>query len=409
MSDGPARMKLTIAGVLAGGRGLAALDDDAIAQGLSRAAARIGLRRSDFDKDARTAIESSSALSPAMVDYCLAGSCAAVSETAVRRLLARAEADRPGVVRTSSRLAAVVLAGNVFTAALRAVVVPLALRVPVVCKASTKDDVLPRVLKAALEREAPAIAAAFDVVTFPGGDEALETVLFAECDVVSAHGSDATISAIRERIPKHARLLAHGHGLGAVLVTGAAISDAEERARVAHEIATDVGAYDQRGCLSPHFVLVAGEPEQARELAIAIEHALGDLARSLPRGALAVADSTAQLQWRGVALARGELFEGDGHAVSFEGPTPRLSPGFRNVAVVPCRDVDEAIARLAPMGVHLKSLGVAGVDLRSLAARLPAPLAPRVCDIGQMQLPPLDALTDGELPWSGFARYIEIE
>jgi hypothetical protein len=66
--------------------------------------------------------------------------------------------------------------------------------------------------------------------------------------------------------------------------------------------------------------------------------------------------------------------------------------------------------RLAPLGAHLKALGVAGpIDARrGLAAMLPAPLAPLVSNVGAMQTPPVDALSDGIDPFSGLLRWIDV-
>jgi hypothetical protein len=125
-----------------------------------------------------------------------------------------------------------------------------------------------------------------------------------------------------------------------------------------------------------------------------------------------VAAGAAQLQWRGVATVRGELLEGDGFAVSYEGEGPlRLSPGYRNVLVLDASSAGAFAASLEPIGVHLKCVGVAGDRAqRELVARaLPPPLAPRVCVAGYMQRPSLLALADGRLPWEGLFRLTSIE
>ena len=69
---------------------------------------------------------------------------------------------------------------------------------------------------------------------------------------------------------------------------------------------------------------------------------------------------------------------------------------------------DALIAAIAPLGAHLKALGVAGDEAAraALARRLPAPLRPRVCAVGAMQTPPLDCIMDGALPWDGLLGYV---
>ena len=122
----------------------------------------------------------------------------------------------------------------------------------------------------------------------------------------------------------------------------------------------------------------------------------------MPRGPLDTAAGALQLQWRGVASSLYELFEGETHAVSYEGDAPiRPTPGYRNIAVHSVEDRAEAAFLLARFGVHLKALGVApaGADLS-----LPPGLAPRVSPPGRMQTPPLLAATDGLPPWHGLVR-----
>ncbi len=139
---------------------------------------------------------------------------------------------------------------------------------------------------------------------------------------------------------------------------------------------------------------------------------LDRLATELPRGALPTAVGAAQLQWRGVAAVRGELIEGDGWAVAYEGEAAlRVSPGWRNVQVLDVADQDAFGSLLAPLGVHLKCVGVAGDEdtRRRLAASLPAPLAPRVTAAGRMQRPSLLGMADGRLPWEGLFRLTELD
>ncbi|HEY6877874.1 MAG TPA: acyl-CoA reductase, partial [Polyangiales bacterium] len=87
----------------------------------------------------------------------------------------------------------------------------------------------------------------------------------------------------------------------------------------------------------------------------------------------------------------------------------RVSPGYRNLQVLALPDASQLAPRLAPLGVHLKALGVAGVpDLRAFASTLPARTAPRVCPLGQMQTPPHDASHDALPPYEGLLRWIDV-
>jgi hypothetical protein len=401
--------------VTGAGAALRALGAERTLRALAQAARRLADPGSDLGAHARGTLCATSGLSPAMVDWALWTQVAPDDlEAELRRLspvLTPPYGDGAMGV-APARLAVAVLAGNVFTAALRAVAVPLLSGAPVVAKASSRDDAFPRLLARALREVDPEVAPAYGVVSFAGGAEALEDALMAGADVVSVFGGDATVARLRARLPATTRVVPHGHGVGAVFVPAVSVPDAGAARRVAEGIALDVAAFDQRGCLSPHAVWVerGGAVDGLGLAHLLADHGLAELARTLPRGALPTEVGGAQVQWRGIAAARGTLLERDGHAVSHEGDAPpRLGPGWRNVAVHDAADLDGFVARIRPLGVHLKALGVAGtLEVRRRIARaLPPPLAPRVSNVGEMQTPPLGSLADGELPWMGVARFIE--
>ncbi|MEC7522348.1 MAG: acyl-CoA reductase [Myxococcota bacterium] len=318
-----------------------------------------------------------------------------------------------GAALSPARLSALILAGNVFTACVQPCSMALLAGSPLIVKASSKDDVLPQLFVAALAEIDLELAEACEVVTFPGGTPSLESALMSRADVVSVYGSDATLTAVRQRLSPTATLVPHGHGLGVGLVPRGALGDEAEAAAAATAFALDVAAYDQRGCMSPHVIWVErGGAIDARRWASMLATQLGRLAEDLPRGALPADVGAAQIQWRGVAAARGELHEGDGWAVSYEGRAAlRISPGWRNVMVLDLEDARQVGAALGSLGVHLKTLGVAGDAAlrRSVAASLPPGVAPRVAPAGRMQRPSLLSLADGRPPWEGLFRLTALE
>jgi hypothetical protein len=317
---------------------------------------------------------------------------------------ARARLAQPG------RLCVVVLAGNVFTAAARAIVVPLLFGVPVVAKAAGDDVVFVRALAKALALSDAKLARAFSHVELSSEHQERTQLLFEQADVVSVFGSDDTLNTIRAQLGATVSFIGHGHGLGAAFIGHEALQD-EASARIAADaLAEDVAAYDQRGCMSPLVTWVsAGQPISGQAFARFVFEALGALAKSWPRGPLPVAAAAAQLNFRGVAALRGTILEGDGFAVSYEGTAAlRVAPGYRNLQVLEVNGLAQLPEKLAPLGVHLKCLGIAGVaDTAALVASLPARVAPRVCLVGTMQTPKLDALQDGVPVWEGLLRYVE--
>lgn len=416
-SDGAQRVRAVVERAMATGPGLRALDVERTLRALAQAARGVADPDTALGAHARDALVASTGLTASMVDWALATNVAPDDlDASLRRLAAGLAwpASEHDVLVAPPRLAVTILAGNVFTAALRAVAVPLLCGAPVVVKASSRDDVFPRLLKRALAAADAEVAPALEVLTFPGGPGPLEDALLAEADVVSVYGADATVRSIRARASPTTRVVGHGHGLGVVYVEAAALPSIDHAHQVAEEIALDVAAFDQRGCLSPHAVWVqrGGAVDGLGLAHLLADHGLARLADTLPRGALPTDAASAQLQWRGVAAARGTLLERDGYAVSHEGDAAlRVSPGWRNVAVHDAEHVDDFAARVQPLGAHLKAVGVAGsVDARRQVARTLRPtLAPRISPVGRMQTPGLGSLADGALPWADVARFIQVD
>lgn len=381
------------------------------ARWLASAFARLSDPASELGREACRTIAARAGLSVPMAAWGLETALAPLTFEALAALEALPMPPHPSAVRAHPpRLCIVVLAGNVAIAAARAVGWPLLFGIPVIAKVSSRDDALARLLEAALAESAPALQHAFRVVHFDADDEAQRTLLFSRADVVSVYGSDATLASLRADVPSTASFIGHGHGLGLAYVGAGALAHGELARTTARALALDTAAYDQRGCLSPHAALVergaSVTPEAFAEL---LHHELALVRETLPRGPLPLASGSAQLSWRGIGAIRGRLFEGDGHAVCFEEQGPlRIGPGYRNLQVIGCDGLHGLPAYLAPLGVHLKCLGVAGVDAKAVRPMLPAQVAPRVCPLGTMQLPPVDALQDGIAPWEGLVRWLDL-
>ncbi len=302
----------------------------------------------------------------------------------------RSRQTRSRQTRNRMGLATIVLAGNVFTACLRPIVLSLLFEVPTLVRASSRDALLAEAFARALP---PPFDAACAVRTFARDDDACWEAFFRHADAAHVYGGDETLRAIRARLPVHTRFVGHGHGLGVAVVRASSFDE-----RAAEALSLDVAAYDQRGCLSPQEVLVLGTHDDASAVVERLMPALEACARTLPRGPLPADVAAAARRWRDVALAVGELREAATHAVALD-PTSMLplGPGHRHL-VVRALGPDELATRLANHGRHLKALGLGEPGL------LTAPMgtAPRVCPLGGMQTPPFDAALDGLPPTEGF-------
>lgn len=364
------------------------------------AASMLGDPGSPLGRQAREILPSRAVLSPAMIDWALTTTLETVTLDALaacRAALARATHPHELV---PARLHAVVLSSNLFTASLKPIVWSLLTRAPVALKLSSADEGLAELFALALSLVDDEVGRAVLPTRFSRTDEDLTRSLLGLADAVSIYGSDLSVEAVRALVPASAEIIAHGHGLGMVFV-GRDAGEEELHAQLP-SLALDVAAYDQRGCLSPHAILVEeGGVVSPRDVAEGLVKALSDLAKSLPRASLTVAESTRQVQWRRVSEALGELFEGDGYAVAFEDRGPlRSCPLARNIAVHSVADRRALFARLHPLGVHLKCLAVLGAPRPELSP----PLAPRLTTPGFMQRPTLLDLHDGRAPWHGLVR-----
>lgn len=399
----------TIQRVEATGPRLRAMEAARLEAAIVRAASMLADERSPLGKQARETLPARAELSAEGVRWALETSLEVLDAASLSFARTALEGATLGAARVPVRVAGLVLAGNVFSAALRPIAWALLCRAPVVCKVATTDAGLCELFALALTLADEEVGAAVGVVHFSRAEPALLSRLASGVDALSVHGSDRTIEDARARCPATTELVAHGHGLGVALVPKEALSADVDPSPLVHALALDVAAYDQRGCLSPHAVLVErGGALSGRELARRLsDEGLRALSRSMPRAALGAEGGALQVRWRGVAQAVGELFEGDGWSVSFEGDGPlRACPLQRNVAVHEVASVEGALGRLTGYGAHLKALGVAGPpEIRAaVAARLPPGSAPRVCAPGHMQRPPLGAATDGVPPWQGLVR-----
>jgi len=354
----------------------------------------------------RNELSEATALSVPMVEWAARTTLGTIIEDSMLALARQAQRGSHRM-RSPISMLSVILAGNVFTASVRSVIVPLLFGVPVLVKASSTETLFPVMLRDALVQTDSRLGAAMDLVVFAGGDVQCEDALAEPAEAVSVYGSDETVAAIGARLGD-TPLIAHGHGVSAAYCGPEALDDAHVGNTIA-DLSLDICAYDQRGCLSPQVVYVAetvrwSAADFARRLA---QEGLGPMSETLPRGRLPLSVGASQAQWRGIAEVEGTLIAGDTYAISVRDTQPmRWSPGFRNVTIAPVPGLDEAATALGQIGSSLKCVGADFASISKLRARLMQSPAPRAyaCAIGEMQTPPFDAPADGRPVWHGLLR-----
>jgi hypothetical protein len=252
---------------------------------------------------------------------------------------------------------------------------------------SRRDPVVTELLVRALAEESK-----FD--SFGGALKIVETVCPKPGDELHLYGSDESIVTITEGLPEGVVIRAHGTGIG-IAVVGERVGEGRDLALAVKTIARGVGVFDQRGCLSPRFVLVEGDALRAEMVSVELHGAMRRFSRRYPRGVL---DSGLQAEisrYRATMEAIGSYWFGPSHAVGFD-PAPRalvLPPAARIVHVVPA-NAQHVQTLLAPWIRHVTAIGMNDEGALSAAISKSIPDARR-SPLECMQRPLLDGPVDG--------------
>ena len=295
-------------------------------------------------------------------------------------------------------------AGNIPSPTLLSIVLGLLVRSAQFVKCASGASFLPRLFAHSLYQADPKLASCLELAEWRGGDQALEEPLFAEADCVTATGSDETLASIRQRLPRRARFLGHGHRVSFGYIAHGVLSGFGVKKLVARAV-DDVVAWNQLGCLSPHliYVEVGGGEQFAEELS-------GELMRreaEEPRGELPVATAAAisarrdVYRIRAAASAETRLWCSEGSTawtVVYEADARfQLSCLHRFVYVKGAASLAEALRQAESVRGQVSTVGLAAPDdqAQALATELACWGVTRVCPLGQMQNPPLTWRHDG--------------
>jgi len=217
---------------------------------------------------------------------------------------------------------------------------------------------------------------------------------------VIAFGDDATIEQIRSRASSFG-VDVKGYGESYSIGYVARESDV---ASAAQNAATDICLFDQRGCMSPQTVYVAGDRGRAVLFARTLASAITETSTRLPRARLEpgesalVADSMRRLSASAMeptphgldTIITGTPKDGvPEFAVAVEPFGQPTCFGFARIAVVkPCGSARDVATQLRYYGRTVETIGISSglPEADRTALRLAGPL--RMCDLGEMQRPP---------------------
>ncbi|WP_048461412.1 acyl-CoA reductase, partial [Methylobacterium indicum] len=314
-----------------------------------------------------------------------------------------------------------VWAGNVPALPLWSLVAGLLVKAGSIGKLASAEPLTAGWFAQALAEADPELGECLAVTWWKGGEGGVEATFLGSADCVMAYGGNATLEALRARVPIATRFLPHGHRIGFAMVGREAL-DSRRAAALAHAAAQDVVRYEQQGCYAPQMLFVErGGPVAPDEFARHLAHALAALAARHPRRGLDPGEAAAIAAWRSGHEMR--ALDGDGivllgdpedpwSVIHLEAAVPLSPSGLnRTVAVVAVDDLAEVPALVAPHRAYLQSAGLAASPTRlfTLANDLAAAGVTRITAIGRMTAPEAGWHHDGRFSLLDLVTMTEIE
>jgi len=314
-----------------------------------------------------------------------------------------------------------IAAGNIPNPTWMSIVLGLLVRSAQFVKCASGSAFLSRLFAHSIYEADPKLGACLEIAEWRGGNADLESVLFAEADCVTVTGSDETLADIRSRLPAHVRFLGHGHRVSFAFVAGRMLS--QPRApRIAAQVADDVVAWNQLGCLSPHVIYVQpGGEVSPDKFAGLLADELERREQIEPRGELPAPHAATIASRRGIYEVRAahspetlmwHSEESTAWTVVFEAdPRFQVSCLNRFIYVKPVKDLTEMLQQAEVVRGKVSTIGIAAPEdaMEELAAQLAQWGVTRVCPLGQMQNPPLTWRHDGRPALGDLVTWTDFE
>lgn len=300
-----------------------------------------------------------------------------------------------------------IAAGNIPNPTLMSMVLGLLTRSAQFVKCARGTTLLPRLFAHSIYEYDPKLAACIEIAEWQGGNLALEDVLFAEADCVTATGSNEALAEIKQRLPQRVRFLGYGHRVSFGYVAADVLTEHNTR-KVIARAADDVTAWDQLGCLSPHVIYVQSggisSPEEfARQLAeeLAKRETIEPRGVTHPETAAHIASRRAIYELRAAHSPETQIWNSDGSTawtvVCEADARFQSSCCHRFIYVKSAASIEDVIRNADSVRAHVSTVGIAVPEHRAgeIAMQLARWGASRVCPLGQMQNPPLNWRHDG--------------
>lgn len=304
-------------------------------------------------------------------------------------------------------LTSVLLAGSIPMPSLLSVVLPLVLRSPVLCKPASRDLITPALIADSIRAIAPRLADCVAITPFDKNDSEASRAFYASA-CISATGSNETIAQVNRQLSSAQGRLTYDHRVSIAVIENTPGSHNGQAKRV-DALALDIALWDQLGCLSPvSSYLVGGDRNENERFAAELARALERAQTQWPRGVVSteaaamIARERSEAEMR-CALGRNtQLLASKGSTqwtvVLEDDHEQRPAPLHRFIRLHSVADIDALPNALTPLAPHLAGVALSGfgTDHDSLAQRLLALGASRVCALGELQTPPIDWPRDNQ-------------
>lgn len=316
------------------------------------------------------------------------------------------ETHRASLVR-GPELLVHIASGNIPAPAWMSIAMGVLVRSAQLMKCATNASLLPRLYAHSLYEVEPKLGACLEIACWHGGNTEIEEALFAQSDCVTATGSDETLASIRRSLPIQCRFVGYGHRVSFGYISHKALSH-ETIKEVVERAATDVIAWNQLGCLSPHvFYVEDGDEHMGEKFAEKLAAELARREEIEPRGQIPVQASATIASRRAFYEVRAAHSPETRHWFSPEStawsvvyeadPQFQKSCLHRFIYVKGVKDLTEALkgAELVREYISTVGLAVAAEESKDLVPKLARWGVPRICPLGRMQHPPLGWRHDG--------------
>jgi hypothetical protein len=319
-------------------------------------------------------------------------------------------------------------AGNLPNPTLAGIVLGVLTRSAQFVKCASGTSLLPRLFAHSLHEADAKLASCLEIAEWRGESSTqLTQGLIDEADCITATGSDESLAGIRQRVPIGKRFLGYGQRLSFGFVASGILTGLNSK-KVVARAASDVVAWNQLGCLSPHVIYVEhGGKLAAEQFAELLAGDLAEREQSEPRGEIpveiagAIASRRALYQLRASHSAKEpeapitRIWQSENSTawtVVYESD-PRFQTSCLNrfIYVKGVADLKEALQSADSVRDKVSTVGVAAPEdkLEQIVSDLARWGATRVCPVGKMQNPPWSWHHDGRPALGDLIRWTDWE